>query len=102
MTCFNFKITGSGSATPKGARFPGAYQADEPGFHYDINSTLTYPKVGPALYKSAYDVQLEPRERVVISPTGQGAQADAEYYQNQSTALAQQRKVTEYYDSIGG
>ena len=87
MTCFNFKITGDGTATPKGVKFPGGYKINEPGLHWDVNSTAAYPPVGPAVYKSAYDVRLEPKPQTVISPTGNGADADATYYGWQNTAL---------------
>ncbi|GAB1317941.1 hypothetical protein MFIFM68171_08151 [Madurella fahalii] len=102
LTCFNFKITGNGDATPKGEKFPGAYKVDEPGFHFDVKSNETYPTVGPALYKSSYTVELEPKERVVISPTGQGEEADTAYYNTQYDVLAQQGAMTSYFDSIGG
>lgn len=102
LTCFNFKITGDGEATPKGEKFPGAYKVNEPGFHFDLKSNETYPTVGPALYKSGYSIDLEPKERVVISPTGQGEEADTAYYNAQYNVLAQQGAMTSYFDSIGG
>jgi hypothetical protein len=103
MTCFNFKVTGDGNATPKGTKFPGAYHLDEPGFHYDVaNSHEAYPTVGPTLYKSQFNANLEPKEHVVISPTGQGKEADDAYYNAQYKVLAQQGAVVAYFDSIGG
>lgn len=103
MTCFNFKVTGNGTAAPKGAKFPGAYSASEPGLHFDVKSNATsFPPVGPAVYRSKYDVILEPKEHVVVSPTGQGNASDATYYQNQYNALQQQGAITSYFDSIGG
>jgi hypothetical protein len=101
MTCFNFKITGSGTATPKGVKFPGAYKRDDTGLHFDINSTEPYPTLGPALYKSMYDVRLEPREHVVISPTGKGEEADAAYYERQDGALKQLGALIARLVSIG-
>jgi hypothetical protein len=102
MTCFNFKVTGKGDATPSGVKFPGAYHADDAGLHFDIQSNKTYPALGPAVYKSKYDVELEPKEHVVISPTGKGEEADAAYYQTQNRVLQQQGALTSYFDSIGG
>ena len=102
MTCFNFMVTGSGAATPKGAKFPGAYKLEEPGFHVDVNKTMmSYPTVGPALYKSQMTVQLEPNPHTVVSPTG-NATTDEAYYQRQYKVLEQQGQITSYFDSIGG
>jgi hypothetical protein len=102
MHCFNFKVTGTGTATPKGVKFPGAYHPDDPGLHYDLKSNASYPTLGPALYKSSFDAQLEPKQRLVVSPTGQGADADTAYYLAQYQALVQQGVVTSYFDAIGG
>ncbi|KAM7214904.1 Glycosyl hydrolase family 61 domain containing protein [Rhypophila decipiens] len=105
MTCFNFKVTGSGTATPKGVTFPGAYVKDESGFKYDVFNTKTvlpYPPVGPALYKSSVSAQLTPKELVMISPTGKGDAADATYFKNQETVLKAQSATTEAFDAAGG
>lgn len=102
LTCFNFKVTGDGDATPEGEKFPGAYDMDAPGLNWNLNSTEPYPTVGPELYVSEYEVDLEPRERVVVSPTGEGEEADAEYYEKQYEALEMQGNITSYFDSIGG
>jgi len=107
MTCFNFNITGDGTATPKGAKFPGAYAADEPGFHFDIyddKSKAPYPAVGPPLFKSSAVAGRgsAPKSRVVLSPTGQGPAADAAYYKMQNAAIARQAAIDEALDAIGG
>ncbi|KAI0018983.1 glycosyl hydrolase family 61-domain-containing protein [Xylariomycetidae sp. FL0641] len=103
MTCFNFKVTGDGDATPPGAKFPGAYSLDEPGFHFDVSLNMTqYPTVGPAVYKSKTAAHLEPRARRVVSPTGKNKTADDDYYQRQYKALELQGNITSYFDSIGG
>jgi hypothetical protein len=102
MTCFNFKVTGNGSATPKGAKFPGAYDAADPALFFDLKSNNSYPLAGPRVHKSEYQVELPPRERVVVSPTGQGEEADEKYYKLQYEALRQQGEMTSYFDSIGG
>ncbi|CAI4219785.1 unnamed protein product [Parascedosporium putredinis] len=86
MTCFNIEVTGDGEATPQGATFPGAYDMEAPGLNFDLNSTDPYPAVGPALYESEYAVDLEPLESVIVSPTGEGEEADEEYYAAQSIA----------------
>ena len=107
MACFNFKVTGDGTSTPKGVTFPGGYTPEEPGFRYDVsanstNSSVPYPPVGPALYKSARSVSLAPKDRVVVSPTGNGSAADTAYFNNQYQILLAQGNVTSFFDSIGG
>jgi len=102
MTCFNFKVTGDGKATPKGAKFPGAYDLASPGFHFNLSSSEPYPTVGPAVYKAAYDVRLEPKESVIVSPTNNGTDSDAAYYNMQYQVLSAQGAVTSYFESIGG
>ena len=109
MTCFNFNITGDGTVVPKGEKFPGAYKADEPGFHvdiYDEKDTKPYPPVGPPLYKQPGTtngvVAPSNKGRVVISPTGQGPEADAAYYKMQNLAIARQQAIDASLDAIGG
>jgi len=108
MTCFNFNVTGGGNATPKGTTFPGAYALSDPGFHFDIydtNSTASYPSVGPAAYKSTIpgsEAGGPAKERVVISPTGQGAEADTRYYRQQNAAIQRQVAMDAWFDSMGG
>ena len=101
MTCFNFNITGSGTATPQGHTFPGAYDMADPALNWDLNSTAPYPMAGPKKYVSAYTVDLAPKPVVAISPTN-NATADVAYYQAQYQALVNQGGVTAYFDSIGG
>jgi hypothetical protein len=101
MTCFNFNITGDGHAVPQGYKFPGAYDKADPALNWDLNSTDPYPMAGPDLYVSAYDVDLEPKEVVTISPTNDAA-GDQKYYEAQYKALVAQGGVTAYFDSIGG
>ena len=86
MTCFNVKVTGSGNATPQGVSFPGAYRKTDAGLRWDVNSTEPYPTLGPSLHKSAYDVKLEPKQRTIISPTGEGEAADQAYFERQDGA----------------
>ena len=102
MTCFNFKVTGNGTATPEGVKFPGGYHKTDPGLHFDVNSTGPYPTVGPPVYKSMYDVQLEPKAPTIISPTGQGDAADAAYFERQDEALKQLETLISYIVAMGG
>ncbi|KAF2417132.1 glycoside hydrolase, partial [Tothia fuscella] len=53
IQCFNIKVTGSGTATPSGVLFPGAYKPfrQEPGLYFDIwRNVYPYPIPGPPLY----------------------------------------------------
>ncbi|KAL8408671.1 hypothetical protein RB594_007210 [Gaeumannomyces avenae] len=53
MTCYQIRITGSGSATPAGVSFPGAYSAADPGILVNIYNGLTsYTIPGPAVYSA--------------------------------------------------
>ncbi|RDL33867.1 uncharacterized protein BP5553_08235 [Venustampulla echinocandica] len=101
-TCFNLRVTGSGTATPLGVNFPGAYSATDPGLKFDVYSNDTnYPSLGPAVYKSKTSVALEPKSLTVVSPTGNDA-ADADYYAKQVTELEGRASTSAYFDSIGG
>ena len=95
-------MTGSGTATPQGVKFPGGYKPDEPGFHFNLSSNQPFPPVGPPLYQSKIQVDLPAKEQTVISPTGKGEEADKAYYQTQYQVLQQQGGMTSYFDSIGG
>ncbi|KAL1872011.1 hypothetical protein VTK73DRAFT_1755 [Phialemonium thermophilum] len=52
MSCYQLTVTGgSGSATPSGVSFPGAYTASDPGILINIHAPLsTYTAPGPAVY----------------------------------------------------
>ncbi|KAH9897270.1 glycoside hydrolase family 61 protein [Xylariomycetidae sp. FL2044] len=54
MTCYQITVTGSGSATPAGVKFPGAYKATDPGIQVDIwgNGFTEYTIPGPPVYGS--------------------------------------------------
>ncbi|RDW70098.1 hypothetical protein BP5796_08495 [Coleophoma crateriformis] len=49
MSCYQINVSGSGTATPAGVLFPGAYSATDPGILIDIYSTINnYTIPGPA------------------------------------------------------
>ncbi|TVY29055.1 putative endo-beta-1,4-glucanase D [Lachnellula hyalina] len=51
MTCFQINLTGSGTATPAGVTFPGAYSASDPGILINIYDNLqSYTIPGPAVF----------------------------------------------------
>lgn len=101
MTCFNFNITGSGTATPKGHAFPGAYDAADPALHWNLSSPDPYPLAGPKVYVPSYKADLVPNKLTTISPTLDEA-GDKAYYEAQYKTLEAQGGVTAYFDSIGG
>ncbi|KAM3081602.1 hypothetical protein ACMFMG_005054 [Clarireedia jacksonii] len=48
MSCYQINVTGSGTKTPSGVSFPGAYSASDPGILINIYNTITsYTIPGP-------------------------------------------------------
>lgn len=53
MTCYQVHVEGTGSATPQGVTFPGAYKATDPGILINIYGTIDdYIVPGPEIYKA--------------------------------------------------
>lgn len=51
VTCYQLTVTGDGTATPAGVKFPEAYSKTGPGLGFSIHQDMTeYPAPGPALY----------------------------------------------------
>ncbi|TVY84302.1 putative endo-beta-1,4-glucanase D [Lachnellula suecica] len=53
MTCFQINLTGTGTKTPAGVSFPGAYKATDPGILiniYQASNIANYQIPGPALF----------------------------------------------------
>ena len=81
VTCYQLTVTGSGTATPAGVKFPEAYSKTGPGLGFSIHAPLSeYPAPGPALYArgTKVDPQLLTFGEIsgVPKPTG-GASAPA-------------------------
>lgn len=50
-SCYQITVAGSGSATPAGVSFPGAYKNTDPGILVDIHAKMsTYIDPGPTVY----------------------------------------------------
>ncbi|KAF2205694.1 hypothetical protein GQ43DRAFT_361777 [Delitschia confertaspora ATCC 74209] len=50
LTCYQLTVTGSGSTSPAGVAFPGAYKAADPGIQINIYQQLsTYVAPGPSV-----------------------------------------------------
>ncbi|KAF2671250.1 hypothetical protein BT63DRAFT_412305 [Microthyrium microscopicum] len=70
--CFNLEITGSGTATPEGVNFPGAYKVDDAGLTFPPFATYgndtspgnehnsKYVPPGPPKYNGKYDAPVGP------------------------------------------
>jgi len=108
--CFSVEVVGGrGTAVPEGVKFPGAYRVEDEGMRFDVRGGgggKRYTPLGPEVYKGQDAgggiVDLEERETVVVSPTGNGAEADAAYFEAQRVFLEQQGAIVSYFDSIGG
>jgi cellulase len=51
VTCYQLTVTGDGTATPAGVKFPEAYSKTGEGLGFSIHAPLSeYPAPGPALY----------------------------------------------------
>jgi len=81
--CFNIEVTGSGAATPKGAKFPGAYTPGEDGLYFDIYRNITpYPIPGPPLHvPSGPAPVLVEKAYEVVMPIGNMVE-DMKYFNN--------------------
>ncbi|PBP15852.1 glycosyl hydrolase family 61, partial [Diplocarpon rosae] len=54
MSCYQIHVEGTGSASPAGVSFPGAYSATDPGILINIYATIDeYVIPGPELYGAA-------------------------------------------------
>jgi cellulase len=104
--CFSIEVVGGGSVVPEGVRFPGGYREEEEGMRFDVRNGKDgrgYKPLGPGVYANKGGaVVLEERERVVLSPTGQGEEADKAYWEAQKVFLERQGAIVAYFDSIGG
>lgn len=81
VTCYQLTVTGDGTATPAGVKFPEAYSKTGEGLGFSIHAPLSeYPAPGPALYArgTKVDPQLLTFGEIagVPKPTG-GASAPA-------------------------
>lgn len=51
MSCYQLRVTGTGTAEPSTVEFPGAYSSTDPGILIDIYESLsTYVVPGPTVY----------------------------------------------------
>lgn len=51
MTCYQITVEGGGNASPATVRFPGAYNANDPGIRINIHAAVSnYVAPGPPVY----------------------------------------------------
>lgn len=93
LHCFNINVVGSGTATPEGVSFPGAYKPDDAAFKFNPYMTYGIPDPaaamehnskyippGPPRYAGKYDLPTGPR--IEVKETGQYAPALETTYQD--------------------
>jgi lytic cellulose monooxygenase (C1-hydroxylating) len=102
-SCYNIRVTGSGTATPAGVTFPGAYKPTDPGVVFDIYLNKTeYPIPGPPVYRPKGPAPvLAVRKPRVISPMGDPVK-DAEYQKAMETELNFFAMITNSIYLMGG
>jgi len=57
--CFNIEISGNGTSSPSGVKFPGGYSKNDPGVTFILGNQgkyASYTVPGPAVYKGKYDL----------------------------------------------
>ncbi|KAF2664489.1 hypothetical protein BT63DRAFT_378963 [Microthyrium microscopicum] len=75
--CFSIQVTGDGTVTPDGVKFPGGYKYSDPGLLTNIyNMTGNYSFPGPAVYQGKYDAPQGPAP--VVTETGALKPAEVE------------------------
>ncbi|KAG8905009.1 hypothetical protein FRB99_000882 [Tulasnella sp. 403] len=81
MSCYQLNITGNGSNTPAGVKFPGAYSPTDPGILFNLyTSFTTYTVPGPTVY--------EGQPQTVSLPPGYGGGGGATTTKTSTSARA--------------
>ncbi|KAK0632917.1 hypothetical protein B0T14DRAFT_491182 [Immersiella caudata] len=81
---------------------PGTYKPGELAWIFNLTASVPFVPAGPPLYRSSYDVQLAHKGVVVVSPAGQGKEADNAYYKQQALSLDMQYQINSRIDANGG
>ncbi|KAF1945484.1 hypothetical protein EJ02DRAFT_441862 [Clathrospora elynae] len=77
MTCYQITVTGSGSNSPAGVSFPGAYKATDPGIEINIYQNLaSYAAPGPAVIAGGTEA-VAGKAGSAVTATGGAPQATA-------------------------
>ncbi|KAF2474916.1 uncharacterized protein BDR25DRAFT_215241 [Lindgomyces ingoldianus] len=101
ITCYQITVTGSGSSTPSGVSFPGAYKAADPGIQINIYQPLsTYVAPGPAVISGGTEA-IAGKAGSVVTATG-GAQPSATKVAVSSTLATAVKPTTSSSSGNGG
>jgi cellulase len=105
--CFNIEITGSGTATPQGVKFPGGYPKGDAGVGFILGNKARYPTYvvpGPPIYKGQYSAPAGSPPQVTKQETGDifPASFDARYKALLAKMNAWSDKSVEFFDSGTG
>jgi cellulase len=91
MTCYQITVTGSGSSSPSGSVFPGAYKSTDPGIQINIYQNLaTYVAPGPDVIAGGTEAVAGKATTSVITPT----QPSTSVVKGDSSTLATSVKTT--------
>ena len=119
--CFNIQITGSGTSTPRGVKFPGGYAKNDPGVTFILGKTARYPSYvsapalslaatkysqptpGPPTYKGQYNAPIGTK---VVPTTEQLGTFPSPFEGKYRSAIAKWNawsdKAVEFFDSGKG
>jgi hypothetical protein len=119
--CFNIEITGSGTSTPPGVRFPGAYAKKDPGVTFILGQMAKYPSYvsppvlsfaatkysqptpGPPTYKSQFSAPIGARSIPTAEQLGRFPAAfETKYRAAIAKWNAWSDKAVEFFDSGKG
>jgi len=102
--CYNIEVTGSGTATPAGVKFPGGYPKGDPGVGFILGNKAryaSYPVPGPPVYKGQYSAPAGPKptpEQTFSFP----AAFDAKYRSLLAKMNVWSDKAVEFFDTNKG
>ncbi|PSN64881.1 putative cellulose binding protein [Corynespora cassiicola Philippines] len=77
VTCYQISVTGSGTRTPEGVAFPGAYDPADPGLQINIYQAMSeYVAPGPAVIVGGTELEAG-SNNTISEPTGDASQPSA-------------------------
>jgi len=104
--CFNIEITGNGTATPSGVKFPGGYEKTDPGVNFVLGNQgryASYPVPGPPVYQGKYDPPVGPKPAITSEQLGTFPPAfEAKYRALLDKMNAWSNQAVQFFDSGKG
>jgi cellulase len=96
MTCYQITVTGSGSSSPSGSVFPGAYKSTDPGIQINIYQNLaSYVAPGPAVIAGGTEaVAGKAGSSAITATAGPPTQPTTSVVKEASSTLATSVKTT--------